>query len=78
MSAFLCRIADGQGKVQEIHRDAERTFTHEVEIADVDGDKKLEFFTTPSAPNRLDGTPQGGRASATPCHQKPFAIHGNR
>lgn len=48
-------------KPQEIYRDAEPTFTHEVEIADVDGDKKLEFFTTPSAPNRLDGTPQGGR-----------------
>ncbi|MEW6366433.1 MAG: VCBS repeat-containing protein [Acidobacteriota bacterium] len=48
-------------KPQEIYRDTQRTFTHEVEIGDVDGDKKLEFFTTPSAPNRLDGTPQGGR-----------------
>ncbi len=47
-------------KPQEIHKESQRTFTHEVEIADVDGDHKLEFFTTPSEPNRLDGTQQGG------------------
>ncbi len=47
-------------KPLEIHREAQQTFTHEVEIGDVDGDHKLEFFTTPSEPNRLNGTPQGG------------------
>jgi len=34
---------------------------HEVEIGDVDGDGRNEFFTTPSEPNRLDGVEQGGR-----------------
>lgn len=48
-------------KPQELYRESERMFTHEVEIADVDGDQKLEFFVTPSEPNRLDGTEQGGR-----------------
>ncbi|MHC4261295.1 MAG: FG-GAP repeat domain-containing protein [Planctomycetota bacterium] len=37
----------------EVHKLDERTFVHEVEICDVDGDGKLEFFTTPSEPNKL-------------------------
>jgi hypothetical protein len=44
----------------EIHRTEERIFVHEAEIGDVDGDGKLEFFTTPSEPNRLDGHEQAG------------------
>ena len=44
----------------EVHRTEERTFVHEVEIGDADGDGKLEFFTTPSEPNRLDGSEQAG------------------
>jgi len=53
--------AEGDWVVHEIDRTEERTFVHEVEIGDVDGDGKNEFFATPSAPNVLDGTPQPGR-----------------
>ncbi len=35
-----------------VHVEEWRTFVHEVEIGDVNGDGKLEFFTTPSEPNR--------------------------
>jgi hypothetical protein len=48
-------------KVHEVDRTESRTFVHEVEIGDVDGDGVVEFFVTPSAPNVLDGTPQPGR-----------------
>ncbi len=46
--------------ITEVDRTKERIFVHEVEIGDVDGDGKNEFFATPSAPNVLDGTPQPG------------------
>jgi hypothetical protein len=36
------------------------TFVHEIEIGDLDGDGILEVYATPSAPNKLDGTPQPG------------------
>ncbi|MEL6178429.1 MAG: VCBS repeat-containing protein, partial [Myxococcota bacterium] len=39
----------------------ERVFVHEIEIGDVDGDKTLEVYSTPSEPNRLDGSIQTGR-----------------
>jgi hypothetical protein len=39
-------------RVEEIDREA-NTFVHEIEIGDVDGDGRLEFFATPSAPNKL-------------------------
>ncbi len=53
--------ADGSAwVVHEVDRTEERTFVHEIEIGDVDGDGKVEFFATPSAPNVLDGTPQPG------------------
>jgi hypothetical protein len=42
-------------EAQEVRRLEERTFVHEVEICDVDGDGALEFFTTPSEPNKLGG-----------------------
>ena len=35
-------------------------FVHEVEIGDIDGDGKNEFFTTPSQPNTTSATQQGG------------------
>jgi hypothetical protein len=38
----------------------ENTFVHEIEIGDLDGDGVLEVYATPSAPNKLDGTPQPG------------------
>lgn len=44
---------------EEIERTA-NTFVHEVETGDVDGDGVVEIFTTPSLPNKLDGTPQPG------------------
>lgn len=36
------------------------TFVHEIEIADIDGDKKLEFFATPSDRNVAGGSQAGG------------------
>lgn len=47
--------------VTELDRTEDRTFVHEVETGDVDGDGTVEIFVTPSAPNVLDGTPQPGR-----------------
>jgi hypothetical protein len=40
-------------RVEEIDRQA-NMFVHEIEIGDVDGDGKMEFFATPSKPNKLD------------------------
>ena len=37
-----------------------RIFVHEIEVGDVNGDGIKEFFATPSAPNKVDGTPQPG------------------
>ena len=37
-----------------------RTFVHEVELGDLDGDGCAEIYATPSRPNRFDGTPQPG------------------
>jgi hypothetical protein len=34
---------------------------HEVELGDLDGDGVVEIYATPSAPNRMDGTPQNGQ-----------------
>ncbi len=53
---------DGQGgyQVEELDQKAE-TFVHEIEIGDLDGDGVLEIYTTPSEPNRFDGTAQPGK-----------------
>lgn len=40
-------------RVEEVDHQA-NTFVHEIEIGDVDGDGKMEFFATPSKPNKLD------------------------
>ena len=37
-----------------------RVFVHEVEIADIDGDGRNEFFATPSEPNQATGLSQPG------------------
>ncbi|MEN8164354.1 MAG: VCBS repeat-containing protein [Acidobacteriota bacterium] len=50
---------DGGWEVTELDRQ-ENTVVHEVEIGDLDGDGVLEIYATPSAPNKLDGTPQPG------------------
>jgi len=55
----LDQTAEGM-VAQELHRTTDRCYVHEVEIGDVNGDGKLEFFTTPSEPNKLDGQKQAG------------------
>ena len=47
-------------EVTELNR-SPQTFVHEIEIGDVNGDGIKEFFATPSAPNKVDGTPQPGK-----------------
>jgi hypothetical protein len=44
---------------EEIAR-APETFVHEVEIGDLDGDGRMEIYTTPSSPNVRAGTSQPG------------------
>jgi len=44
---------DDGWRVEEVDRQA-NMFVHEIEIGDVDGDGKMEFFATPSKPNKLD------------------------
>ena len=51
-------IGDGF-QVTEIDAE-EKTFVHEIEIGDLDGDGILEVYATPSEPNRLDGSVQKG------------------
>ncbi len=46
-------------KPVEIDR-KKRTFVHEIELADLDGDGLCEIYATPSQPNRLNGKPQPG------------------
>jgi hypothetical protein len=57
--AVLRPGADGSFSVEAIDRQAD-TVVHEVELGDLDGDGTLEIYATPSAPNKLDGTPQPG------------------
>ncbi|MFH0981159.1 MAG: VCBS repeat-containing protein [Planctomycetota bacterium] len=49
----------GTWNITEIDR-APNIFVHEIEIGDVDGDGRNEIFATPSARNKVDGTPQPG------------------
>ncbi len=54
--------SDGSYEVREIDRRAQEwPFVHEIEIGDLNGDGVSEIYATPSAPNKLDGTPQPGR-----------------
>jgi len=52
---------DGTGKfsVEELDR-APDTIVHEIELGDLNGDGVLEIYATPTAPNKVDGTPQPG------------------
>lgn len=53
--------ADAGGKPTVIEMDeTPDTFVHEIEIADIDGDEKLEFFATPSDRNVAGGSQAGG------------------
>ncbi len=45
---------------QRIHSREVPYFVHEIELGDVDGDGRLEIFSTPSEPNKLDGSRQLG------------------
>jgi hypothetical protein len=53
---------DGAGgfSVEELDREP-NTVVHEIEIGDLNGDGILEVYATPTAPNKLDGTPQPGQ-----------------
>jgi hypothetical protein len=51
--------APGAWEITTLDREAD-TFVHEIEIGDLDGDGTLEFYATPSEPNRLDGSVQRG------------------
>ncbi len=50
---------DGKYAAEELTREA-NMFVHEIEVGDVDGDGITEIFSTPSKPNKLDGTIQPG------------------
>ncbi len=53
--------AEGESfRVEEVDAEPD-TFVHEIEIGDLDGDGVAEVYATPSAPNKLDGTPQPGK-----------------
>ena len=53
--------ADGDGTPTVTEMDEKPdTFVHEIEIGDVDGDGKLEFFATPSDRNRANESQSGG------------------
>jgi hypothetical protein len=56
--AVLQQTADGWQPV-ELDR-KKKTFVHEIELGDLDGDGLAEIYATPSQPNRFDGTPQPG------------------
>lgn len=49
----------GKPTIIEMDQTAD-TFVHEIEIADIDGDGKLEFFTTPSDRNKVNASQAGG------------------
>jgi hypothetical protein len=57
--ALVRAKAGGGWAATELDRRAD-TFVHEIELGDLDGDGVLEIYATPSAPNKLDGTPQPG------------------
>ena len=58
----VASFQEGKWSAKEIHREP-NTFIHEIEIGDVDGDGKLEFFATPSQPNSATQS-QGGSVVA--------------
>jgi hypothetical protein len=60
--------------VTELNR-SPQTFVHEIEIGDVNNDGVKEFFATPSAPNKVDGTPQPGAIQMFRYNGKSFEQH---
>lgn len=57
--AVLRPDASGKFSVEELDRTPE-TIVHEIELGDLNGDGLLEIYATPTAPNKVDGTPQPG------------------
>ncbi len=53
---------DGSGgfSVEKLDSEAD-TVVHEIELGDLDGDGVMEVYATPTAPNKVDGTPQPGK-----------------
>jgi hypothetical protein len=58
--AVIRRDDSGKFKVQELDHEP-NTIVHEIEIGDLDGDGVMEIYATPTAPNKVDGTPQPGK-----------------
>jgi hypothetical protein len=58
--AVLTGKADGSFALDKLDQEKD-TFIHEIELGDLDGDKVLEIYATPSEPNRLDAGAQSGR-----------------
>jgi hypothetical protein len=58
--ATLRQKPEGGVQVEELDRQPD-VIVHEIEIGDLDGDGVVEIYATPSAPNRMDGTPQHGQ-----------------
>ncbi|MBN1824859.1 MAG: VCBS repeat-containing protein [Candidatus Eisenbacteria bacterium] len=56
----VMRRVGGGWVAEELYREG-NTFVHEIETGDVDGDGRAEVFSTPSLPNKLDGSEQPGR-----------------
>ncbi len=57
---IVSKNAAGVWEATELRKQAD-TFVHEVEVCDVDGDGKKEFFATPSARNQSSGKSQPGQ-----------------
>ncbi|MEE8311596.1 MAG: FG-GAP-like repeat-containing protein [Candidatus Binatia bacterium] len=57
----VAELTAGGGEVTVIEMDEKAdTFIHEIEIGDLEGDGKLEFFATPSDRNRANASQAGG------------------
>jgi len=52
---------NGKWTPQQVYGVKTRTFVHEIEIGDVDGNGRLEFYATPSQPNVDIGIDQPGK-----------------
>ncbi|MCU0611516.1 MAG: VCBS repeat-containing protein [Candidatus Eisenbacteria bacterium] len=52
-------LVQGTWQITEVDS-APSTFVHEIEIGDVDRDGRLEFYATPSKPNKASGASQPG------------------
>ncbi len=68
--AVIWRRSD-KWEPEELDRQA-NTFVHEIEIGDLDGDGKFEFYATPSKPNTVSGKDQGGKVIRFAWNGKKF------